>query len=92
MGRGMGVGGTYSEDGAAEAVSTAGCEQSQQDGEDHDGQAQHEAPDSSLPGVGVDVVVLTQELLLQLSQTGDALALEYLRRENCNPRHRDLID
>ena len=37
LGEVKGAGGTYSEDGAAEAVSAAGSEESQEDGEDHDG-------------------------------------------------------
>ena len=62
----MKVWGTYGEDGAAEAVAAAGGEQGQEDSEDHDGQAQGETANTSLPGVRVDVVVLTQELSLQL--------------------------
>ena len=73
-----GAGGTYGEDGAAEAVSAAGSEESQEDGEDHDGQSQGETTNTSLPGVRVHVVVLAQELSLQLLQAGNTLALEYL--------------
>ena len=73
--------GTYCEDGAAETGSTAGSEESQEDREDHDGQTQSEAANTSLPGVGVDVVILAQELSLQLLQVGNTLPFEYLREK-----------
>ena len=67
----IGEWGTYCEDGAAETRSTAGSEESQEDSEDHDGQAQGETTNTSLPGVGVDIVVLAQELGPQLLQVGN---------------------
>ena len=69
---------THREDGAAETGPAAGRQESEEDSEDHDGEAQGEAAHTALPGVRVDVVVVAQELLLQLLQAGDTLALEYL--------------
>ena len=72
---------SHHEDGAAHAVSAAGGEEGQQHGEDHDGQAQGEAPDPALPRVREHVVVLALDLLHQLVQAGNTLALEDLNQK-----------